>query len=209
MNRSKLGQRLLIYGAITLIYALVFKDVTAHGNIVNLELLSQRQNLVIVGALMVLIGAILAATSNSTGKVEATKKAPEIAKPPGPNPVVKLHARTKERIHALAKPFNDWREDFFFRLRVALLCTLVFWWLFPSWQFIVLPLAVFLPLSMRKMPPRMAASKTCFWGIALTLPINIYLFLSAFTGDFGLLTLVAYALPPLVLIGFFIKYSRN
>lgn len=74
MNAKTLGLFLIVIGVLILVYAMLLMDVTANGTIVNLNLLSIRQNLVIVGAAGTVAGLILrfataskAATSDDAG----------------------------------------------------------------------------------------------------------------------------------------------
>lgn len=214
MNKSKLGQRLLIYGAIVLIYALVFKDVTVYGDVVNLELLSQRQNLVIVGALMVLVGTILRARATPDDKAKVPDEKPSTALPlpePEPEVIPKPKASLEDRLQGISiESLNEWRPRFRFRVAFAVICSVIFMNASSfSWPFFVVALSVFLALSMRKLQPNTAVSKTCFWAVVLTLPFNIFHLMVVISHDIGVeFAMINFAVTA-ILIGCYIKYRRS
>lgn len=59
MHRHKIGRFLITFGVTLVVYAMFFMRISVDGNIVNLSLLSNRQNMVIIGALAVIAGLIL------------------------------------------------------------------------------------------------------------------------------------------------------
>lgn len=63
MKLSTISGLLIAAGTALLFYAVLIMDVSLGGRIVNLDMLNTRQNLVIVGAIVILVGTILLATS--------------------------------------------------------------------------------------------------------------------------------------------------
>jgi hypothetical protein len=72
---------LIFLGVSVLLYALIFMSVSLGRSVVNLDLLHTRQNLVIVGALLILLGAIWAVTIRLTsGTLQEKSDAPSVKK---------------------------------------------------------------------------------------------------------------------------------
>lgn len=82
MKRRTAASILLLVGIALLLYAMLFMDVTADGRIINLNLLSLRQNLVIVGSVATMAGLILmySGTSDAQQSNEKSSQTP-ISKP--------------------------------------------------------------------------------------------------------------------------------
>lgn len=72
MNQKLLGLLVGLVGIQVIVYALFFMEVTVRDNIVNLHLLNTRQNFVIIGALLVLVGVltVLLSPKRSVAKAE-------------------------------------------------------------------------------------------------------------------------------------------
>lgn len=95
MHRHKIGRFLITFGVTLVVYAMFFMRISVDGNIVNLSLLSNRQNMVIIGALAVIAGLILRYASGSTSTDLSEPKSPEIgASPKAPLDFQKVRDRS-------------------------------------------------------------------------------------------------------------------
>jgi hypothetical protein len=180
MKLSTISGLLIAAGAALMGYAVLIMDVSLGGSIVNLDMLNTRQNLVIVGAIMLLVGTIFLATSILVGKGHVSEDASKTVAPAGPNPVIQLLDGIWTRVRGEWRRVNNWRPGIVFRVACAVICSMNLAAVFPvlPWQPQAIGLAMFLPLSLRNLPAKMAISKTCFWAVAVTLPLNL-IFLSA------------------------------
>lgn len=212
MNISKISRLVLAMGSTILVYALFIMDVTADGRIVNLNLLNIRQNLVIVGALMVLVGTILMAASIASGKAHVPEDAPKAPLPPGPNPVTQLLKGIWTPVQDVWQRLNSRRPGILLRVAWALICTINLAQVMPvlPWQLYAIGLAIFLPLSLRNLPKKIAVSKTCFWAVAVTLPLNlIYLSAAISNMDLPITMATNNVVTTLALLGCYFIFKRK
>lgn len=185
MNIRAVSTRLLIIGSIVLAYAMFFMDITSDGRFINLGLLNERQNLVILGALMVLVGTILFAASIVAGKGHVPEDIPKTVKPSRPNPLIQKLKGIWAWILGAWRWVNGWRPGIVFRVACASICAINLAHVMPGlpWQLHAIGMAIFLPLSLRNLPTKLAISKTCFWAVAVTLPLNLIFFSSAISNE--------------------------
>lgn len=76
MNQKLVGLLVGLVGIKIIVYALFFMEVTVRDNVVNLHLLNTRQNFVIVGALLVLVGVLTVLMSPKRSATEPVMRWP-------------------------------------------------------------------------------------------------------------------------------------
>lgn len=209
MNLKTVSTALIAMGATVLVYALFVMEISLGGSVINLDLLNTRQNLVTLGALGVLTGVILLATSlivKTSAQETQTDNIQGTRKPKQPAISQQRRPARKPIFQDQLNRLNAWRDRFIFRLSIGMACGVMSLGFYPFEVLYFFTVPLFVILAMRKLPSAVAARKAFLVSgvssFVLSLPTVLY-------SQGEVLGIMLSFLPTFVSVVLYLKYRKE